>query len=141
MMLVGSRLDGTNRARATHKISYERFVGPIPDGHCVMHRCDQRNCVRPSHLTTGTVADNNRDRDAKGRHVALRGDAHPSRMHPEMYPRGAEHHRAKLTEDGVRDIRRRMLGGERQKDVAALYCVDKATVRNIMIGKVWKHVA
>jgi len=32
-----------------------------------MHSCDNRRCVRPDHLSAGTVADNNRDMTQKGR--------------------------------------------------------------------------
>ncbi len=39
----------------------------VPPGMCVMHRCDVRLCVRPSHLKLGTVGDNNRDMRDKGR--------------------------------------------------------------------------
>jgi hypothetical protein len=34
---------------------------------CLLHRCDNRVCVRPDHLFTGTRRDNALDRDAKGR--------------------------------------------------------------------------
>ena len=51
-----------------HRFAYETFVGPIPDGHVVMHTCDTPPCVNPAHLMTGTPLDNNDDKVAKGRH-------------------------------------------------------------------------
>lgn len=42
-------------------------VGPIPAGRVVMHSCDNPCCVRPSHLTVGSVADNQADMASKGR--------------------------------------------------------------------------
>jgi hypothetical protein len=50
-----------------HRLMWEAIKGPIPQGMCVLHRCDNPPCVRPSHLFLGTKGDNRRDCAAKGR--------------------------------------------------------------------------
>lgn len=50
-----------------HRIAYAQFVGPIPDGMKVCHRCDTPSCVNPDHLFVGTQFDNLRDMWSKGR--------------------------------------------------------------------------
>lgn len=37
-----------------HRYAYELCVGPIPDGHDVHHRCQNKLCVNPQHLETLT---------------------------------------------------------------------------------------
>ena len=44
---VGGRAGGM---RGAHRVSYELFVGPIPDGFEVDHLCKVPACVRPEHL-------------------------------------------------------------------------------------------
>src|SRR5208337_958876 len=49
---------------------------PIPNGLCICHKCDVRNCINPKHLFIGTDDDNRRDMISKNRHVF--GERHPS---------------------------------------------------------------
>jgi hypothetical protein len=52
-----------------HRVTWEAEYGPIPDGMCICHHCDNRACYEVKHLFLGTQADNVRDMDAKGRRV------------------------------------------------------------------------
>lgn len=59
----------------THRASYEHFLGPIPKGLLVRHKCDNPPCMNPGHLELGTHADNAQDREDRQR--SRTGEKHP----------------------------------------------------------------
>lgn len=154
---------GINRSMVSaHRISYAIHVGPIPKGEgyhgtCVLHKCDVACCVNPSHLWLGTVDDNNKDRERKGRGGQLsgersfsrmhperlaRGDRHGSKTHPEKLKRGEENGNSVLTVEQVRKIRELYASGLfLQKDLASSFGVSPPTIRFILTGETWRHVS
>lgn len=107
-----------------HRLSYCRSVGPIPDGLCVLHRCDNPPCVRPDHLFLGTQRDNVKDMDAKRR-----------RNPPRNF--GERNGSAKLTRHDVARIRYMRLGGTTIREISAAFGVSPATVFRAATGQAW----
>lgn len=105
------------RQYGTHTLAFMFSRGPIPDGLCVLHSCDNRWCVRPDHLFLGTKGDNYRDSSAKGRHCA-----------------GERHGMAKLTWRDVDEIR---VSVESGPVLAARYGVEKGTISRVRLLKTW----
>lgn len=132
------RLGVNGKVVATHRFSYELHNGPIPDGLCVCHTCDNPSCVNPVHLFLGTQQENIADRNQKGR--TAKGDRAGPRTHPERYirPRGEKNPRAKLDWPRVTAIRERYTAGNiHQRALAAEYGVSRTLIRLIIQGKVW----
>lgn len=66
----------TKRQRNAHGMSWEETYGPRPAGMGICHRCDNRLCVRPDHLFSGTQKDNMSDCAKKGRKESTLTVAH-----------------------------------------------------------------
>lgn len=118
-----------------HRLSYEKSIGPIPNGLCVCHRCDVRSCVNPAHLFVGTRADNMRDMYAKGR--GWGGFRH---MQPECRARGDSHKGSKLTTAAVLEMRARRAAGVPLCDLAAKFGITKGVASRAVNGRTWKHI-
>ncbi len=54
---------------AAHRVAWMLVFGEIPEGKMVLHKCDNRKCIRPSHLFLGNALINLHDAIAKGRWV------------------------------------------------------------------------
>jgi hypothetical protein len=53
----GKTYSSGNRLMA-HRLSYETYVGEIPSGMTVHHKCANRACCNPDHLELATQRDN-----------------------------------------------------------------------------------
>ena len=58
---------GKKTEKRAHRLSYEAYKGPIPEGFYVLHHCDTPACINPEHLFAGTGGDNIHDAMRKGR--------------------------------------------------------------------------
>jgi hypothetical protein len=110
------RGSGRTEFRA-HRFSYELHHGPIPAGLLVMHSCDNRACVNPAHLSVGTVADNNSDRDAKDRCAV------------------------KLNASHVREVRLMASSGNRVAEIADTFGVTPTAIYHVLKGKSRRLIA
>jgi hypothetical protein len=115
------RADNRKIARA-HRVSYELYIGDIPKGMFVCHKCDNPGCVNPDHLFIGTAADNTNDMMKKGRGVFLKGERHG---------------RARFSEDDIVAIR---ADTRSQIEIAKEYGVHESTISHIKTRRTWSHV-
>lgn len=49
---------GVTKFVMAHRLSYEYFVGEIPDGLVIDHLCNNTSCVNPGHLEPKTIYEN-----------------------------------------------------------------------------------
>lgn len=156
------RIHRHSQALKCHRLAYELAIGPIPEGLFVCHRCDVRACVNPDHLFLGSSQDNNDDMRSKGRsnytgpkipafgdrngsrrhpERLRRGDNHPARLDPSITPRGENVKTHVLTEEQVREIRRRYVPKKYGiHKLSADFGVTASTIAKILKRQSWRHV-
>jgi hypothetical protein len=106
-----------------HRLSYQLFIGEIPKGLFICHKCDTPACVNPDHLFAGTAADNVADKVSKGRQGM-----------------GEKIKQSKLKPENIIAIRAEYKSGEMQRHIAKRHGVHFATNSDIITGKTWKHI-
>lgn len=100
-----------------HRVAYELWVGPIPDGLLIRHKCDTPRCVNPAHLEIGTPKENSNDMVQRGRSYKVKGTAHPH---------------SKLTEEDIVEIKILNEFDMSQKEIADILNVTQTTIGNTM---------
>lgn len=118
----GAQAIGMRGSALAHRVAYYLANKTLPPGLCVLHTCDNRRCVNPSHLVLGTNQDNTDDMMQKGRDRV----------------KGERHKNHKLTETQVAAIK---ADSRFQRTIAKEYGVSQALVSALKNGKRWGHLA
>jgi hypothetical protein len=120
-------LTKNGKRKSVHRLIYEECFGEIPDGLVIRHKCDNRLCMNPEHLETGTHQDNFNDMIERGRNAF-----------------GERSGQAKLTEKDAKEIKNFL--SQKQGDskvvkfLANKYHVHENTIYCIRANRTWKHV-
>ncbi len=112
------------RPERASRVSWKLNYGEIPNGMCILHKCDCRACVNPHHLFLGTKSENTQDMMLKGRYKST----------------GSNHKNSKLTDEKVLEIIERILNGEKYTDIATLFSISQALVSGIAHKTKWRHI-
>jgi hypothetical protein len=105
-----------------HRLAWELFNGPIPEGMQVLHNCDNPNCVNPEHLRLGTQSENIKESFDKGRSIQ-KGEYNGAHV---------------LTEEAVREIR---TSDSSNTELGEKYGVHSSTISLVRSNKRWGHVS
>ena len=106
-----------------HAIALKLDGRPIPKGKQGLHHCDNKLCVRPSHLYVGTQKNNTDDIWNRSRHPSY----------------GVQHPLAKLTPEAVLEMRWMRRQGIPFDQIGCAFNVAKITARDAVLGKTWKR--
>jgi len=116
--------------KLAHRFVYQHKVGEIPNGHVIRHKCDNKPCINPSHLLTGTSADNSRDAVERGRMA-----------------RGLNNINGKFSEEEIVEIRiylgkfaNRAERGVRMRELANKHSCNASTIQKIWLRTTYKYL-
>lgn len=110
-----------------HKIIYTECFGEVPKGIDIRHKCDNKKCINPEHMHTGTRQDNVNDAINRG-----------------LWPVGEKSGTAKLNTVKVKFIRKYLKNRNNvHKRVVYLsnkFNVTEGTIYAVYHKKSWKHI-
>lgn len=119
-------ISDAGKTKKAHRVAWELAHGrKIHEGFHILHHCDNRVCCNARHLWIGTNHQNVRDMERKGR------SNHPS---------GSMNSNSKVSEDQIREIRRRVEAGETHVSVARDFPIGRTSVSKIIARESWAHL-
>ena len=117
------RKDGKTHEEYIHKLVAQAFLPPRDGCNVVNHIDGNKQNNSCDNLEWVTYSENNQ-------HA----------YNHQLKPRGHEFYNAKLTEADIQEIKAHGKYATYQ-EIADRYSVTKATIRDVLIGKTWKHIA
>jgi len=107
-----------------HKASYLYYYGLIPTGLYILHKCDNKLCVNPTHLYAGTRQDNANDAKKFGTF------------------KGIKNGRSILTDEIIIKIINDTYNHKYTScnQIAKIYNVTAQNIRLIFRRKIWTHI-
>jgi hypothetical protein len=121
VMMCGPGLK--TRRREVHRMVLEAFVGPCPENMEACHRDDDCTNNHLENLRWDTKRSNMQERDRNGKTV-----------------KGQTHGNAKLTDEGVREMRRLRETGAKLSYLSERYGIAFGQIGAIVRREAWKHV-
>ena len=106
---------------SAHRSSYEAFIGPVPEGKWVCHKCDNPKCINPDHLFIGSASENRRDAIRKNR-----------------IPMGEKNHFSRFTNDQVAEIRSLREEGFTYERISRIFNCSFTYINKILSKKLRK---
>lgn len=106
-----------------HRFSYRYYVGAIPEGMFVCHKCDNYLCTNPKHLFLGYPKDNSQDMVLKGRSG-----------------KGEKNACALLNNEQVIKIKNLLKTNLKQKEIAKIFGINFRIISSIKNNRTWSHI-
>lgn len=122
-LYVSLTRDGKRKNRYVAHLVLEAFCGVRPRGQEACHEDGEVTNNRATNLRWDTHAGNMADKIRHGTHN-----------------RGVQHNMVKLTEEAVREGRRRSAAGESYSQIAASLGVSKQAVADLVTRRTWGHL-
>jgi hypothetical protein len=120
-----------------HVLVAEAFLGPRPPGKHINHIDGVKTNNRPKNLEYVTPAENCAHSGRMG--LAASGLRHGRYTKPERTARGERHHKAILTEEDVRELRRLRASGLTYSALEKMFGLARGSARDAD-KRAWRHI-
>lgn len=121
----------SKKVHYAQRVSYFIEHGEYENTLMVLHKCDNRRCVNPSHLFLGTNQDNINDMMSKGRQGKIPGNKTVGELR----------HNSKLTNDQVKSIREMYSNGVLRSEIAKQFNVTWNCIKAVLNRVTWDHLS
>lgn len=112
---------GSGHWTKAHRAAYTLWKGEIPEGLVLRHLCNNRKCVNPDHLETGTMKDNVAD--------MFRTNP-PDRT-------GNRSHSKKIRQEDAAEIHQWRELGYTQQAIGEAFGLRQGHISRILAGRCW----